>query len=69
MYQYRNHDFDYGFGRERMVQMGKEVERDRLEARSAKGHLSESGAGFEEGGLRRRSVPARSAAFLTALFR
>jgi len=58
-------DFDYGLGKERMVQMRKEVEHDRLEAR-----LSENGAGGLGDALsRRRGMAARGTAFLMALFR
>jgi hypothetical protein len=35
------HDLDYGLGKERVVQMRKEVEHNRLEARLAKASLSE----------------------------
>ncbi len=49
-------------GRERMVQIRAEVERNRLEARLGKGGGSEEGAS-------RRGVVARSAAVLMSLFR
>ncbi len=56
-------DLDYGLGKERMVQMRKEVERNRLEARSARAARSGSD-GVDRGGR-----VARGAALLTALFR
>jgi hypothetical protein len=59
---------DFGLGRERMVEMRREVEHNRLEsrlvgARRAKGALS------EELSPRRRGMVARGAAVVMALFR
>ncbi len=59
MYQ----DFDNGLAREWVVQMRKEVERNRLEVLSAK--IGRTG---EDGGVHRGKV-ARGAALLMALFR
>lgn len=49
-------------GRERMVQIRTEVERDRLESRLGKAEGSEKG-------VSRRSMATRSAAALMSLFR
>lgn len=59
MYQ----DFDNGLARERVVQMRKEVERNRLEARSARAARSDGD------GVDSRGRVARGAALVTALFR
>lgn len=59
MYQ----DLDLGLARERTTRMREEVERNRLDARSARAARSEG-----DGGTRRGRV-ARGAAFVTALFR
>jgi hypothetical protein len=59
MYQ----DFERGLARDRMAWMHEEVERNRLDARSARA------ARFEgDGGIRRGRV-ARGATLVTALFR
>ena len=57
------HDFDYGLGKERMVQMRTEVEHNRLEARLAQAARS------NENSVTRRGTVARGAALVTALFR
>ena len=55
-------DFDNGLARERAAQMRAEVERNRLEARSAKvGRTGEDGAA-------RKGKVARGAALVSALF-
>jgi len=59
MYQ----DFDRGLARERMAQMRKEVEHNRLYARSARAARSDGE------GVARRGRLARGAALVTALFR
>ena len=59
MYQ----DFDNGSARERAAQMREEVERNRLEALSAK--IGRTG----EDGVVPRGKVARGAALVTALFR
>jgi hypothetical protein len=59
MYQ----DFDHGLARERTVQMRKEVEHNRLDARSARAARSDGE------GVARRGRVARGAALVTALFR
>ena len=56
------HELDYGLGKERVLQMRKEVEHNRLEARLAKASLS------EEAVLRRGRL-TRGIALVTALFR
>jgi len=56
MYQ----DFDRGLARERTVQMRKEVEHNRLDARSARAARPD--------GVAREGRVARGAALLTALF-
>ena len=56
------HELDYRLGKERVVQMHKEVEHNRLEARLAKASLS------EEAVLRRGRL-TRGTTFVTALFR
>jgi hypothetical protein len=60
-------DYDFGWGRQRAIQMSREVEHNRLEARLAKARLSQ-GAGLEEA-VSRPSMAARSAAAVMALFR
>ena len=57
------HDFDHGLARERMVQMRKTIEHNRLEASLARAALS------NEVSVTRRGRVARGAALLTALFR
>jgi hypothetical protein len=57
------HDIDYGLGRERVVQMRTEVDHNRLRSRLA------GAARSEESNVARRGRVARSAAFVTALFR
>ncbi len=57
------HDFDHGLGRERMVQMRREVEHNRLEASLARAARS------NEDSVTRRGRVARGAALVTALFR
>ncbi len=59
MYQ----DFDHGLARERTAQMRKEVEQNRLYARSARAARSDGE------GVARRGRVARGAAHVTALFR
>ena len=59
---------DFGLGRERMVQMGSEVAHNRLEARLAKARLSQGAAGLEEA-VPRKSMAARGATVVMALFR
>ena len=56
------HELDYGLGKERVLQMRKEVEHNRLEASLAKASLS------EEAVLRRGRL-TRGIALVTALFR
>lgn len=56
------HELDYGLGKERVLQMRKEVEHNRLEAHLAKASLS------EEAVLRRGRL-TRGTALVTALFR
>ena len=65
------HGFDYGLGRERRIQMRKEVEHDRLETRlRSAGREEEAKAGaFYAEIAPRRNLIARGAAFATALFR
>ncbi len=53
----------YGLGRERVAQIRKEVEHNRLEARLARAARS------EEGNVTRQGRVARGAALVTALFR
>jgi hypothetical protein len=65
---------DFGLGRERLVDMRAEVERDRLGVRLRKARKereeTEGASVFSEGLIpRRKSVLARSAAFAAALFR
>ena len=55
------HDLDYGLGKERVLQIRKEVEHNRLEARLAK-----AASLSEEAVLRRLT---RGTALVTALFR
>jgi hypothetical protein len=57
------HDFDRGLGRERMVQMRREVEHNRLEASLARAARS------SEDSVSHRGRVARGAALVTALFR
>ena len=57
------HDFDHGLGRERIVQMRTEVEHNRLKASLAQAARS------NEDSVTRRSMAARSAALVMALFR
>ena len=57
------HDFDHGLARERMVQMRREVEHNRLEASLARAARS------NEDSFIRRGRVARGAALVTALFR
>ena len=56
------HELDYGLGKERVLQMRKEVEHNRLEARLAKASLSEET-------VLRRGMLTRGTTFVTALFR
>jgi hypothetical protein len=56
-------DFDYGLGRERVVQMRNEVELNRLKSRLAKA------AGLSEESGFRRSMVTRGTTFVTALFK
>jgi hypothetical protein len=58
---------DVWSGRERMLDMRAEVERNRLEARLAKARLSKD-AELEEAAPRKRSLAARGEAVLMALF-
>jgi len=60
-------DYDLGWGRQRAMQMSRDVEHNRLEARLAKARLSQ-GAGLEEA-VPRTSMAARGAAVVMALFR
>ncbi|CAN5659238.1 hypothetical protein BH18ACT11_BH18ACT11_21940 [soil metagenome] len=53
----------YGLGRERVAQMRKEVEHNRLEARLARAARS------DEGNVTRQGRVARGAGLVTALFR
>jgi hypothetical protein len=57
------HELDYALGKERMVQMRKEVEHNRLEARLAKA------ASLSEEAVLRRGRFTRGITFVTALFR
>jgi hypothetical protein len=57
------HDFDHGLGRERMVQMRREVEHNRLGASLARAARS------NEDSVTRRGRVARGAALVAALFR
>ncbi len=59
--------YDVWSGRERMLDMRAEVERNRLESRLAKARLSKN-AELEEAAPR-KSLAARGAAVLMALFR
>ena len=59
--------YDVWSGRERMLDMRAEVERNRLEARLAEARLSKD-AELEQGAPR-KSLAARGAAVLLALFR
>ena len=63
---YRDYDFDWG--RERATQIRREVEHNRLEARLARARLSKHDGGLEEAVVP-KSLTARSAAVLMALFR
>jgi hypothetical protein len=65
------HGFDYGLGRERRIQMRKEVEHDRLQARlrSARREEEAKGGAFYAEIAPRRNVIARGASFAMALFR
>ena len=56
-------DFDYGLGKERVVQMRKEVEHNRMESSLAKA------AHLREKPVPRRGIVVRGAAYLSALFR
>jgi hypothetical protein len=60
---------DFGLGRERMVEMRREVEHNRLESRLAKARLSKDATGLEEAIPRKKSLAARGAAVIVALFR
>ena len=65
------HGFDYGLGRERRIQMRKEVEHERRQARLRSARREEEakgGASYAEIAPRRNLI-ARGAAFATALFR
>jgi hypothetical protein len=57
------HELDYGLGKERVLQMRKEVEHNRLEARLAKA------ASLSEEAVLRRGRLTRGIALVTALFR
>ena len=57
------HDLDYRLGKERVVQMRKEVEHNRLEASLAKV------ASLSEEAVLRRGRLTRATTFVTALFR
>ena len=57
------HDLDYGLGKERVVQMRKEIEHNRLEA-----SLTKATRLSEEAVLRRGRL-TRGTTFVTALFR
>jgi hypothetical protein len=56
-------EFDYALGKERMVQMRKEVEHNHLEASLAKA------ASLSEEAVLRRDMVTRGITFVTALFR
>lgn len=60
-------DVHFGLGRERRVQMRREVEHNRMKARLAAVRLGKD-AGPEEAGSR-RSLAARSATVIISLFR
>ena len=64
------HDIDYGLGKERVVQMRTEVERNRLEARlrSARREQEAAGGLYAQIGPRRNLI-ARGASLAMALFR
>jgi hypothetical protein len=75
-------DFDYGLGKERVVQMRTEIEHNRLEARlvrearlakaatlSEEARLAKARLSEEAVLLRRRGMLNRGTAFVTALFR
>ena len=65
------HGFDYGLGRERRIQMRKEVEHDRLQARLRSARREEeakAGAFYAEVAPRRHLI-ARGTTFAVALFR
>jgi hypothetical protein len=57
------HELDYGLGKERVLQMRKEVEHNRLEASLAKA------ASLSEEAVLRRGRLTRGIALVTALFR
>ena len=74
------HDLDHGLGKERVAQMRKEIEHNRLEARLAKEarstkatSLSEEArlakASLSEETVLRRGMLTRGTTFVTALFR
>ena len=74
------HDLDYGLGKERVVQMRKEIEHNRLEARLVKearlakaASLSEEArlakARLSEETVLRRGMLTRGTTFVMALFR
>ena len=63
------HDLDYGLGKERVVQMRKEIEHNRLEARFAKEARLAKAASLSEETVLRRDMLTRGTTFVTALFR
>ena len=64
-----HYDFDFGRGKEQMVEMRKEVEHNRLEARLAKARLRKDAGGLAEIIPPKKGVAARGAAVVLALFR
>jgi hypothetical protein len=69
-------DFDYGLGKQRMVQMRKEVEHNRLEASLARAaslseeaRLAKARLGEVAVPLRRRGMLTRGTTFVAALLR
>ena len=73
-------DFDYGLGKERVVQMRTEIEHNRLEARLTKEDRLAKAAGLGEQArlakarlgeqaIHRRDIFTRGTSFVTALFR
>ena len=64
-------DFDFGSSRERMVDMRREVEHNRLESRLAKAHRAEGGISelSEKLSPHKRGMVARSAAAVMGMFR
>lgn len=62
-------DFDFGSGRERMVDMRREVGHNRLESRLAGARQANVTLSGEESSPHKKGMAARSAAVVMALFR